>query len=62
VWDSTIDVRNVMIEVTSATSGDNETVYAGVTRADDVSPQTITITFTGEVTNSTYQVLLQNVG
>ena len=62
VWDSTIDVRNVMIEVTSATSGDNETVYAGVTRADDVSPQTITITFTGEVTNATYQVLLQNVG
>jgi len=62
VWDSTIDVRNVMIEVTSATSGDNETVYAGVTRADNVSPQTITITFTGEVTNATYQVLLQNVG
>jgi len=62
VWDSSIDVRNVTIETTSLTSGDNETVYADTTRKDDVSPQQIIVKFAGEVTNNVYQLLLQNVG
>lgn len=62
VWDSSIDVRNVTIETTSLTSGDNETVYADTTRKDDVSPQQIIVKFAGEVANNVYQLLLQNVG
>ena len=62
VWDSSIDVRNVTIETTSLTTGDNETVYADTTRKDDVTPQQIIVKFAGEVANNVYQLLLQNVG